>query len=104
MGLRENIQVFHPFDIDHYLDILKTEYGAQEHPKQAGTFLIDGLPFYPPQLAEDHVFILGFNMMPLSHLIIDALAEHPELVSSNTVVRWTHEQELIFEEKLEIWE
>ncbi len=100
MGLRENIQIFHPIDIERYLEMLKTAYGAQEHPQQAGAFLIEGLPFYAPQLAAGYVFVLGFNMLPLSHLIIQALAEHPELIPENVLVRWTQEQELIFEKKI----
>jgi hypothetical protein len=97
MSLRENIQIFHPLDIERYLQILKTEYGAREHPQQDGAYLIDGLPFYAPQQAEDHVFVLGFNMVPLSHLVIQALADHPELISDDVLVRWTQEQDVIFE-------
>jgi len=100
MSLRENIQIFHPVDIERYLDILKTEYGALEHPQQSGAFLIEGLPFYAPQLAEGYVFVLGFNMVPLAHVIIQALAEHPELVPESALVRWTQEQALILESEL----
>ena len=102
MGLRENIQIFHPVDIELYLEILNSEYGAQEHPQQAGAFLIDGLPFYAPQLAEGYVFIVGFNMLPLSHLLIRALANHPDIVPESAVVRWTHEQDIILEGKLSV--
>jgi hypothetical protein len=97
MGLRENIQLFHPIDIDRYLDFLITEKGAKEHPQQAGAYLIDGLPFYKPQLAEVYVFILGFNMVPLSSMLIQALADYPDLAPGNTRVLWTLEQDLIMD-------
>lgn len=97
MSLRENIQIFHPLDVERYLEILKTEYGAREHPRQEGAYLIDGLPFYVPQQAEGYVFVLGFNMVPLSPLIIQALADHPELISEDVLVRWSQEQNVIFE-------
>ena len=100
MGLRENIQLFHLVDIDHYLDILKTEYGAEKHPQQDGAYLIDGLPFYKPQLAEGYVFILSFNMAPLALLLIQALADHPKLAPRDTRVLWTQEQDLIMDEAL----
>ena len=95
MGIRENIQLFHPIDIDRYLNILVTEYGAEKHPQQAGAYLIDGLPFYKPQLAEGYVFILGFNMAPLSSVLIKVLADYPEIAPGNTRVLWIQEQDLI---------
>lgn len=96
MSLRENIQIFHPVDVDRYLEVLKTEYSAQKHLQQKGAYLIDGLPFYAPQLAEGYIFIMGFNMVPLSHLLIRALAEHSELAPKRTMIRWTQEQDVIF--------
>ena len=97
MGLRENIQLFHLVDIDHYLDILKTEYGAEKHPQQDGAYLIDGLPFYKPQQTEGYIFILGFNMVPLSLVLIQALADCPDLVPRDTRILWTQEQEQIID-------
>lgn len=101
MGLRENIQVFHPVDIDRYLDFLMAEKGAEEHPQQPGAFLVDGLPFYRPQLAEGYIFILGFNMVPLSSVLIQILADHPDLAPGDTRVLWTLEQDLIMDTLLD---
>lgn len=97
MSLRENIQIFHPVDIDRYLEILKTEYGAREHPQKDGAFLINELPFYTPQLAEGYVFVLGFNMMALPHALLQALVD---LIPSETQVCWVAEQELIMEAEI----
>ena len=98
MGLRECIQIHYSVDVDSYLDVLKSEYGAIEHPHLDGAYLIDGLPFYKPQLADTYIFILGFNMTPLSSVLIQALAENPDLVPVCTKVCWTLEQELILVE------
>ena len=100
MSIRENIQFFHTINTDDYLDMLKREYDVQEHPNQPRAYLVDGLPFYHPMQTEEHIFILGFNMVPLSPKLIQVLAEHPELASEDTFVRWTQEQELIKEGKL----
>src|SRR5688572_15208434 len=95
MSVRENIQFFYQFDIEAYLEILKTKYGATDYPKQSHCYLAEGLPFYKPKWIEDHVSILGFNYAPLSILLIEALTEHPELVPDEVSVVWTIEQELI---------
>lgn len=97
MGLRENMQIFHPIDIDRYLDTLIAKYGVEKHPQQAGAYLIGGLPFYKPQRAEGYIFILGFNMTPLSSVLIQALADHHDLVPGDTQVLWTLEQDLIMD-------
>lgn len=97
MSIRENIQFFHRFDPGEYLRILLDEYGAQPHPRQPGAFLVDGLPFYSPQQAEEHTFVLGFNMAPLSQVLIRAMIFHPELVPDNMFIRWTQEQDLVAE-------
>ncbi len=97
MSIHENIQIFHPVDIEQYLAILIREYGAIEHPEQADAYLLEEQPFYKPQVAEGYVFILSFNMRPLSYLLIQALAEHPELAPMETKIVWTQEQELLLE-------
>jgi hypothetical protein len=97
MSIRENIQFFHRVDPNEFLHILIDEYGAQPHPRQPGAFLIEGLPFYAPQQAEEYTFVLGFNMIPLSHTLIQALITHPELVPENMLIRWTQEQDLVAE-------
>jgi hypothetical protein len=100
MSTRENIQIYYPLDIEKYLEILKQEYGAEEHPAQPGAYLLEGLPFYLPQRAKEYVFILGFNQAPLSGTLMVALAEHPDLAPGETFVQWTDEQELVIEGKL----
>ncbi len=102
MSYRENLEVYHPLDVEKYLEVLKTEHGAIEHPAQRGSFLIGEpkLPFYKPQKTEDHAFILGFNWVPLSASLLKALVDHPELAPDETLIRWTEEQELIFEATL----
>jgi hypothetical protein len=101
MSIRENIQFFHCIDMGEYLRILVDEYGAQSHPRQPGAFLIEGLPFYAPQHAEEYTFVLGFNMIPLSHTLIQALIAHPELVPENMLIRWCQEQDLVAEGTVE---
>ena len=101
MSIRENIQFFHRVDPNEYLRVLIDEYKAQPHPHQPGAFLVDGLPFYPPQQAKEHTFILGFNMAPLSQTLIRALIGHPELVPDQVFVRWMQEQDLVAEGTLE---
>ena len=99
MSIRENIEIFHQFDIETYLSVLENEFGVRSHPAQPGCYLIDepGLPFCRPQQMEDHVSILGFNKVPLSDTLLQALIEHPEIIPDRAVVRWTQEQELIIE-------
>jgi hypothetical protein len=101
MSIRENIQCFHHVDPNEYLRILIDEYGAQPHPHQPDAFLIKGFTFYPPQHAEEYTFVLGFNMVPLSHTLIQALISHPELIMDNVLIRWTQEQDLVAEGTVE---
>lgn len=101
MSLRENIQFFHQIDADKYLDVLRVEHNAQDHPSQPGSFLIDETqPFYAPQQIEDHLSILGFNYIPLPDQLIQAIIDHPELAPDDTLIRWTQEQDLILEATL----
>ena len=97
MSIRENIQFFHPIDIEKYLDTLRVEHGVQKHPSQPDAYLIDGLPFYHPKQDYDYVFIMSFNKAPLSPKLIRTLVNHPEIAPGNTPFRWTQEQELIKE-------
>jgi hypothetical protein len=96
MSTRENIQIFHPFDPNAYLRILKAEYRASKHPTQPGCYLIEDLPFYKPRWIEDHVSVLGFNYAPLSDVLIQALVHHPKLVPDEVMIIWVIEQELLF--------
>lgn len=100
MTVRENIQILHRFEIEEYLEILKTKHGAKEHPKQAGCFLVDDLPFYKPKQNDEYINILGFNLAPLPGILISALANHPELVPDDARVVWTIEQELFLQATL----
>ena len=43
---------------------------------------------------------LDFNKIPISYSIVQALIEHRELAPDDVIVRWTQEQELIFESTL----
>ena len=97
MSVRENIQIFHQFDLDAYLEILKAEHGAKDHPGQSGCYLVDELPFYKPKQTDEYVFVLGFNYAPLPGLLIEALASHPELIPDDVLIRWTIEQELLLD-------
>jgi hypothetical protein len=100
MSIRENLQIFHPLPISKYIDVLQKQYGCEKHPAQAGAYMLDGLPFYAPQEAEDRIFILSFNYAPLASTLIRALLEHPELLPGNAHICWTQEQDLIFEGRL----
>ena len=61
---------------------------------------MDGIPFYRPQTLEGHTFILGFNYVPLPDVLLKPLIYNPELFSSDHLVRWTQEQELLMETTL----
>ena len=97
MSVKENIQFFHEFDSNEYLEILLGEFDGTVHPSQANAFLIDGSPFYKPLWVEDHVSVLGFNYAPLPSILIEALTSHPELVPDDVLIRWLIEQELLLE-------
>jgi len=79
---------------------LKDKPGSQEHPQKDNAFLIDGLPFYMPQMAEGYVFVLGLNMVALPHALLQALIDYPELIPPETRVRWMAEQELVMEAEI----
>jgi hypothetical protein len=99
MSIYENIRISYPFNAEKYLDNLKKELGAREHPAQADCFLIGNpeLPFYKPRKHADYVSILGFNYAPLSVLLIQAIIDHTELVPDDVLICWTQEQDLILE-------
>ncbi len=46
------------------------------------------------------ISILSFNNVPLPDSLIEALVDHPELFPDGILVRWTQEQDLIFEATL----
>ncbi len=97
MSIHENIRIYHQVNLEVYIEILKAEYGAEAYPAEENSFVIEGLPFYRPQKGEGYIFILGFNMMPLSSLLLQALINHPELAPETTPVQWTAEQEVVVE-------
>ena len=98
MSVRECIAISHPVDIEQYLKVLQTEFGAQVNPDEEGSYLIGDppLPFYKPEHFEGHTYISGFNYRPLPEVLVIALAQHPELVPELTRVSWTTEQEGLF--------
>ena len=97
MSVRETIRVAHEFDADKYLLMLQAEYNAIKHPSQPEAFLVDSLPFYKPRRADHGVYVLGFNLVPLPGVLIDSLADHPELVPDDVEVLWLIEQEVFLE-------
>jgi len=94
--MRENIQIFHQFDVDTYINILK-ENGAIEHPEQDDAFLIEEDPFYAPRQIDEHVSILSFNYFPLPMALLHALINHPELVPDDVEILWLVEQDSFIE-------
>ena len=80
-----------------YMRILGREHNSQEHPAQAGAFIVDGLPYYAPTDQQDHISVLSFSYVPLPHALIQALIDHPELAPDSMFIRWTQEQDLIWE-------
>jgi hypothetical protein len=97
MSVREVIRFFHQFDSEEYLSILKNENGAVEHPSQPDAYMVDELPFYTPTEKEEYVYVLSFNHIPLSGVLIEALVNHPELVPDEVLIYWTIEQDLWLE-------
>ena len=97
MSVRENIQLYPGIDVENYIEVLKSDFGAEEHPSQPDAFLVDELPFYYPQQTETNTCVLGFNYLPLSGALILALIKHPEFFPDGCIIRWTQEQELILE-------
>ncbi len=100
MSIRENIQFYPGVDVDQYLDVLITDFGADAHPTQPDAFLVDGLPFHKPQTGKNYIFILGFNYVPLSDVLVQAVIQHPELFPGEIFIQWTQEQELLLETTL----
>jgi hypothetical protein len=97
MSIRENIELYHSLDLQKYLQILSEEFHAQQHPSEPNAYMAEGLPFYQPRQLGDHISILGFNKIPIPDSVVEALIQHPELIPDNALIRWTQEQELIFE-------
>ena len=99
MSLRETIVINHPLRINKFLQIIEIENGARGHPAQPGAFLVGDpeLPFYAPEKRARHVFILGFNYAPLPVLLLHTFINHAELVPENTRIRWTAEQDLLWQ-------
>jgi len=81
MSVIECIWIGHQVDVEQYLAVLQTEFGAQVHPEEEGGFLIGDppSPFCRPEHFEGRTYISGFNYQPLSDELLVALAKHPEL-------------------------
>ena len=97
MSVRECLRFAYQVDIDQYLEVLRTEFGATPHPRENGALVIGELPlpFYRPTKTEDGITITGFNYVPLPSLLVAALDAHPELAPKLTMVDWTVEQDRI---------
>ena len=52
---------------------------------------------YKPKQTDEYVSILGFNLVPLPNVLLDALANHPEMIPDETAIVWTIEQELFLQ-------
>lgn len=103
MSVHECLWVYHPVDVEQYMEVLKEEFGAQPYPDKPGTFLIGDppLPFYEPQLIHERLAVTSFNYLPLPDALLEALTKHPELVPPSAQVNWTIEQDSLFEGTLE---
>src|SRR5688572_22882732 len=107
MSYRQCIWVMYPVDVEKYLEVLRNEYGAREHPAEPGAFLVGdpGLPFHRPRLIGEELAITGFNRIPLPFELLEALFDHPELVPPTAKLRWCEEQELILLDTLDsLWQ
>ena len=97
MSVRENIELYGLPDKEQYIEILTSEFGAARHPSQDDAYILESLPSHPPGLADDHISVLSFNNVPLPDALKEASAEQAELLSDDILVRWTHQQDLLFE-------
>jgi len=107
MSVRECLRVFHPVDVEKYLTVLKTEFGAQDNPEAPEALVIGDppQPFYKPKLAEPatedrgddtlYLVILGFNYVPIHPDLVVALINHPELAPPAAEFLWTIEQDVV---------
>ena len=107
MSVRQCLWILYPVDVEKYLEVLRNEYGAREHPAEPEAFIIGdpGLPFHRPRLIGEELAISGFNRVPLPFEVLEALLDHPELVPGTAKLRWSEEQELILLATLEgVWQ
>jgi len=97
MSIRENLEIFAKIDLENYLRVLRSDFRARKHPSQDGALIADGCPFYVPREQGDHISILGLNKVPLPYSLIQTLVERPDLAPDEMFIRWTQEQDLIWE-------
>ncbi len=100
MSVRENIELYGLEDAEQYVEVLSSEFGAARHPHQDDAYILEQQPFYAPRPVDDHISILSFNNRPLPDSLIQALVRHPETFPDDILIRWTQEQELLFEATL----
>jgi hypothetical protein len=95
--MHECIKIYDQVDVEQFLRVLARDYDARPHVLHPNTFLIDQplLPFRRPVQYPRYLSILGFNLVPLSSLLIVALIDHPELLPRNTRAQWLSEQEIL---------
>jgi hypothetical protein len=103
MSVHECLWVYHPVNIEAYVNVLKEEFGAIPHPEQERAFLIGNppLPFYEPKLIDEKLAVTSFNSISLPDTLLEALTHHPELVPPSAQVNWTIEQDSLFEGTVE---
>ncbi len=97
MSVKENIELYGLSDQEESAKTLIEKVGATQQARQADACMLDGLPFHAPRPASDHISILIFNNTPLLDAIIEILVDHREFFPDNILIRWTQEQDLIFE-------
>jgi hypothetical protein len=100
MSVRENIELYGLQDTRRLAEVLRSEFGAIEHPRQENAYILENLPLYSPRVIDDHISILSFNNKPLPDSLVEALVKHSELFPDDVLIRWTQEQDLIFEATL----
>ena len=100
MSLRENIELYGIQNEEQIIEILVDEFGATVHPRQAGSYVLENLPFHAPRSVNDHISILSFNNTPLPDSLLVALVDHREWFPDTILIRWTQEQDLILEATL----
>jgi hypothetical protein len=91
MSVRENIELYGLPDEEQYVEILISEFGAAKHPNQAGTHILESLPFHALRLAGDQLSMLSFSHTPRPDSLIEALVDHSDLFPDDMLVRWTEE-------------
>ena len=97
MSVYEMLRVFHKFDPDKYLSILKDEHGAKPHPSIDDALKVGKTPFYRPQDGGEYIYIVSFNHIPLPEVVLEAVINHPELVPDDVLIFLSAEVDICLE-------